>query len=171
MIAAAAAAAGLALAGGMFAAGWAAAPSPTPEVKTVEVPGDPVAQAFTDADAAWCREYKATSARLADAGEAAGAPRSMAAADLPATAWTPEEIAANKRLAEYLSTWNPGLADLRGSVSNPALQVLLDGSGQARTALVEKIQTGSYEPADRAAYRTLTANDNAILAICDRLPS
>lgn len=170
LIAAGATLATLAVAGAMFAAGWAAAPDPTTTVRTVEVPGEtPPAAIFNDADSAWCREYEATSTRLADAGEASGAPRSLAAPDLPASAWTPEEADANRRLAEYLSSWNPGLEALRGRASNPALQILMDGSGSAKNGLVEKIRSGEYLPADYSLFRSISANDKAILAVCDRI--
>lgn len=170
LIAAGASVAALAVAGGMFAAGWAAAPDPTTTTRTVEVPGaPPAATTFTEADSAWCREYDATSTRLANAGEVAGAPRSIAAPDLPSTAWTPEEAAANGRLADYLAGWNPGLEDLRGRVSNPALQILMDGSATSRSALIDAIRSGSYMPADYGLFRSVSANGNAILAICDRI--
>lgn len=170
LIAAGVTVAALAVAGGMFAAGWAAAPDPTTTTRTVEVPGAPAAAAtFTAADSAWCREYEATSTRLADAGEAAGAPRSIASPDLPSTAWTPEEAGANRQAAEYLASWNPGMEALRSRATNPALQVLMDGSAKASAELVDKIRSGTYLPADRSIYRTLTANDNAVLAICERI--
>lgn len=170
LIAAGATVAALAVAGGMFAAGWAAAPDPATTVRTVEVPGAPPAAAtFSDADSAWCREYDATSTRLADAGEAAGAPRSLASPDMPATAWTPDEADANRRLGEYLASWNPGMEDLRSRASNPALQILMDGSAKSRSALVAKIRSGSYMPADYGLYRSVSANGNALLAICDRI--
>lgn len=170
LIAAGATVAALAVAGGMFAAGWASAPDPTTTVRTVEVAGaTPEAAPFNEADSAWCREYNATSTRLADAGEASGAPRSLAAWDMPATAWSPEEAAANQRAVEYLATWNPGLESLRGRTSNPALQILMDGSAVSRSALIDAVQSGSYMPADYQLYRSVTANGNAILAICDRI--
>lgn len=170
LIAAGATVAALAIAGGMFAAGWASAPNPATTVRTVEVPGPlPAAATFTAADSAWCREYEATSTRLADAGEAAGAPRSIASPDLPSTAWTPEEAGANRQAAEYLASWNPGMEALRSRATNPALQILMDGSAKASTELVDKIRSGTYLPADRSIYRTLTANDNAVLAICERI--
>lgn len=170
LIAAGATVAALAIAGGMFAAGWASAPDPTTTVRTVEVAAPtPAAAPFNDADSAWCREYQATSTRLADAGEASGAPRSLAAPDMPATAWSPEEADANRRLADYLATWNPGMESLRSRASNPALQVLLDGSGSAKAGLVEKIQNADYLPSDYSLFRSISANDKAILAICDRI--
>lgn len=170
LIAAGATFAALAVAGAMFAAGWAAAPDPTTTVRTVEVPGEtPPAAIFNDADSAWCREYEATSTRLADAGEASGAPRSLAAPDLPASAWTPEEADANRRAVEYLATWNPGLEALRSRASNPALEILMDGSAASRSELIDAVRSGSYMPADYQLYRSVSANGNAILAICDRI--
>ncbi|QFS94611.1 hypothetical protein FIV07_27950 (plasmid) [Mycobacterium sp. THAF192] len=170
LIAAGATFAALAVAGATFAAGWAAAPDPTTTVRTVEVPGEtPPAAIFNDADSAWCREYEATSTRLADAGEASGAPRSLAAPDMPASAWTPEEADANRQAADYLATWNPGMESLRSRVANPALQILMDGSAMASAELVDKIRSGTYMPADRSIWRSLTSNDNAILAICERI--
>ena len=153
--------------GGGIAIGHTIAPAPV--TNTVEVTAEPTPSPFTDADAAWCREYNATSTRLADAGEAAGAPRSMAAPDLPATAWTVEEAAANRRFADYSDTWTPGLAKLRESAENPTLKLLVEGSDQASTTLADKIRAGTYVPADYALYRTVTGTSNALLAICERV--
>lgn len=153
-----------------FAAGRNTAPvTATPATATTTVTAEPTPQEFTAADAAWCSEYKATSQRLADAGRADGAPRSMAAPDLPATAWTPEETNTNRSLADQLAGWEPGLAGLRAHVNNSTLELLIRGSNNASTTLADKIRTGAYVPADYSLYRSVTATDNALLAICDRI--
>lgn len=150
-----------------FAAGRNTAPMNTAQPTTVTA--EPQHQNFTEADSAWCREYKATTARLAAAGEDSDAPRQMAATDVPATAWTPKEADDNRRMAEQSDRWNAGLADLRATVSNPTLKNLIEASHQADTALVDKIRHASYVPADFSLYQSVNATDNALLAICDRI--
>ena len=151
-----------------FAAGRGTAPIHTTQTTTT-VTAQPQHENFTEADRAWCREYEATTTRLAAAGENADAPRQMAAADVPAAAWTPQEAADNRRVAEQSDRWNDGLSNLRSTVSNPTLKILIEGSYEADTALVEKIRRGSYVPADFALYQSVNATDNALLAICDRI--
>jgi hypothetical protein len=141
----------------------------TATMATATLTATPQPKAFGDADAAWCREYGATSRRLADAGEASGAPRELAGKDLPATEWTPDEAAANQRFADYLATWTPGLAQLRETTTNPVLKLLIEGDNQVNAGLVGKIHSGSYVPADYSLYRSGSATSNATLAICDRL--
>ena len=140
-----------------------------PEPVTTTVEAAPQPQPFTNADSAWCREYQATSDRLAEAGRASGAPRNFAAKDLPAAAWTPEESAANARFATYLATWGPGLADLRASASNPTLKSLIEGSSATTALLVDRIQSGQYVPADANLDQSSFAMDSALLAICKEI--
>ncbi len=141
----------------------------TSEPVTTTVESAPQPQSFTDADSAWCREYQATSTRIADAGESGGAPRTLASPDLPATAWTPEEVKANDAFARYSATWTPGLAGLQKSVANPTLKSLVDGMENSNATLADKVLARTYVPADFQLYRDVSANSNAILAICDRI--
>ncbi|OWL98127.1 hypothetical protein B7435_26000 [Mycolicibacterium peregrinum] len=150
-----------------FAAGRGTAPVAAPVTTTVTA--EPQHVNFTPADGAWCREYLATTDRLVEAGKAVGAPRMMAAPDLPATAWSPEDADANRRMVDQSDRWNGGLASLRASVANPTLKILIEGSRSADTELGNKIRTGAYVPADFALYRSTNATDNALFAICDRI--
>ncbi|OBG11816.1 hypothetical protein A5768_11395 [Mycolicibacterium fortuitum] len=150
-----------------FAAGRGTAPMAAPVTTTVTA--DPQHVAFTAADSTWCREYLATTNRLIDAGDAAGAPRSMAASDLPATAWSPEDAATNRLLAEWSNRWDKERSRLLETVSNPTLKMLINGSLAADTELATKISDGTYVPGDFALFRSVTATDNALGAICDRI--
>ena len=129
----------------------------------------PQHESFTAADSAWCREYMATTARLVEAGRTADAPRSIAASDLPATAWTPEEADTNRKLAEWSNRWDVERERLRNGVENPTLRLLLTGSLTASTELTTKIADGTYKPVDFALFRSVTATDNALSSICDRI--
>ncbi|SUA31556.1 Uncharacterised protein [Mycolicibacterium fortuitum] len=166
---AAAAVGGLALIGAAFAAGRGTAPTREAAVQTIEVPGMPVAQAFTDADVAWCREYNITSTGISDAAKADGLPTSIAGKELPASAWTPDERATNQRLVEYFGRWDTGLADLRARVENPTLKLLiegmLDGSSKLSTVLGNEI----YTPADFTYYRNMFAASGGLVRVCERL--
>ena len=150
-----------------FAAGRGTAPVAAPVTTTVTA--EPQHVNFTQADGAWCREYMATTDRLVEAGKAAGAPRTMAAPDLPATAWSPEDADANRRMVEQSDRWNGGLANLRTSVANPTLKVLIEGSYSTDTELATKIRTGSYVPADFELYTSTNGTDNALVDICRRI--
>lgn len=167
-------AAGLALlaivmvAAGGFITGRNTAPSITTQVTTT-VTAEPQHESFTAADSAWCREYMATTARLVEAGRTADAPRSIAASDLPATAWTPEEADTNRKLAEWSNRWDVERERLRNGVENPTLRLLLTGSLTASTELTTKIADGTYKPVDFALFRSVTATDNALSSICDRI--
>lgn len=140
-----------------------------PEPATTTVEAAPQPQSFTDADSAWCREYQAVSSRLAEAGRAAGAPRSLAAPDIAATAWTIDEVASNGRFATYLDTWGPGLASLRDRAANPALKALIDSSSNANAALAAKIRDRTYVPADASLSRDTVVAESALLAACGEL--
>lgn len=150
-----------------FAAGRGTAPVAAPVTTTVTA--EPQHVAFTAADGAWCREYIATADQLVEAGKAAGAPRTMAAPDLPATAWSPEDADANRRMVEQSDRWNGGLANLRASVANPTLRVLIEGSYSTDTELATKIRTGTYVPADFELYTSTNGTDSALVEICSRI--
>ncbi|WP_454232449.1 hypothetical protein [Mycolicibacterium fortuitum] len=151
-----------------FAAGRGTAPIAAPVTTTVT--DEPQQQgAFTKADGAWCREYMATIDRLIEAGKAAGAPRAMAAPDLPATAWSSEDAAANQAMAEQSNRWNSALTSLRASTANPTLKMLIDASYSTDTELAAKILDKTYKPADYDLFRATNATDNALGAICDRI--
>lgn len=147
----------------------ASAPVSTPSTASQPSSVPTTAQRFTDADVAWCREYDATSNRLADAGRAAGAPRSMVAVYQPASAWTPQEADNNRRLADYLATWQPDMIQLRENASNPALKLLVETDVQETSMLVDKIRNGTYAPADSSLYRDTSAAEDAVLAACKDL--
>lgn len=167
-------AAGLALlaiimiAAGGFITGRNTAPTTTTRVTTT-VTAEPQHESFTAADSAWCREYMATTARLVEAGRTAGAPRSMAAPDLPATAWTPDDAATNQAVVAQSDRWNAGLADLRATVSNSMLKLLIESSFATDSELSTKIRNGTYAPSDFDLYRSTNATDNALTSICDRI--
>lgn len=161
--------AGLAVAGGAFAAGRGTAPTPAATVKTVEVPGVPVAQAFTDADVTWCREYNIASSRIVDETKAAGLPSNVAARDLPASAWTADERAENQRFVEYLGRWDAGLADLQSRVTHPTLKLLLDSMVAADGKLASALAGGTYAPSDYSYFRDGSAASGALGETCERL--
>ncbi|OHV03519.1 hypothetical protein BKN37_14445, partial [Mycobacterium talmoniae] len=157
--------------GGGITIGRTTAPTPvTPAAPTpsTQAPA-PSARPFAAADETWCHQYQSTSTRLADAGEAAGAPRKLAASDLPATQWTPEEITANRRFADYLATWPEGMADLRASAANPALKMLIETSLSGYENLAPTISDGTYVPADFNRLRAIVAAERGILALCKEL--
>ncbi|OWL95575.1 hypothetical protein B7435_30290 [Mycolicibacterium peregrinum] len=166
---AAAAVGGLALMSGAFAIGRSTAPTPQAAVQTVEVPRMPVAQAFTDADVAWCREYNVTSTRISDAAKADGLPTSIAGKDLPASAWTADERARNQRLIEYFGRWDAGLADLRARVENPTLKMLIDGMLDGSSKLSTVLGDDTYTPADFTLFRNASASSGGLVAVCERL--
>ncbi|BBX30550.1 hypothetical protein MALV_56750 (plasmid) [Mycolicibacterium alvei] len=154
---------------GAFATGRSTAPTPQAAVQTVEVRGMPVAQAFTDADVAWCREYNVTSTRISDAAKADGLPTSIAGKDLPASAWTPDERASNQRLIEYFGRWDTGLADLRAQVENPTLKMLIDGMLDGSSKLSTVLGDDTYTPADFTLFRNASASSGGLVAVCERL--
>lgn len=169
LVVGAVAVAGLALAGGAFAAGRGTAPTPAATAKTVEVPGVPVAQEFTDADVAWCREYNIASSRIVDETKAAGLPSNVAARDLPASAWTTEERVANQRFVEYLGRWDAGLADLQSRATHPTLKLLLDSMVAADGKLASVLAGGTYAPSDYSYFRDGSAASGALGETCERL--
>lgn len=169
LIVAAVAVAGLALGGGAFAVGRGTAPTPSAAVKTVEVPGVPVAQEFTDADVAWCREYNIASNNIAEAATADGLPTSIAGKDLPASAWTADERATNQRLIEYFGRWDTGLADLQARAENPTLKMLIDGMLDGSSKLSTVLGDGTYTPADYQNYRNMFAASGGLVRVCERL--
>jgi hypothetical protein len=154
--------------GGGILIGRTAVPTPAPTV-TKAVGASPSAKPFGAVDDTWCHEYQATSTRLADAGEAAAAPRHLTAPDLPASAWTPDDTAANRRFADYLATWTPGLARLRGTADNPAFETIVETNIASTNMLVTVIRNSTYMPADFSYFRTQAAADRAILAACKEL--
>jgi hypothetical protein len=155
--------------GGGLAIGRTIAPVPEPTVKTVQVPGQPIAQPFTDADVAWCREYNIASTQIADRGTADGLPRSMAGSELPAGAWTDEERETNRQLSTYAARWVNGLATLQSSAQNPTLKLLIDQLRSGYGQLAAKLVDGTYIPADFVIYRNVRAADGGLLAVCERL--
>lgn len=155
--------------GSGLAIGHTIAPAVAPTPRPAATTPTPSVRAFAAADETWCREYQATSGRLADAGEAAGEPRHLEAQELPASSWTPDETAANRRFADYLATSGAGLAHLRETTSNPALKALIETSVAGNDAVVVAIRTGTYTPADFVGLRTLGATDRGILALCKEL--
>ena len=168
-VVAAAAVGGLALMGAAFAAGRGTAPTPEAAVQTIEVPGMPVAQAFTDADVAWCREYNITSTGISDAAKADGLPTSIAGKELPASAWTPDERATNQRLVEYFGRWDTGLADLRARVENPTLKLLIEGMLDGSSKLSTVLGNGTYTPADFQLFRNASSSSGGLVNVCERL--
>lgn len=151
-----------------FTAGRSTAPAATPITTTVTA--EPQQQgAFTQADSAWCREYMATIDRLIESGKASGVPRAMAAPDLQASAWSPEDNAANQAMAEQSNRWNSALASLRTSTANPTLKMLIEASYTTDAELATKILNKTYKPADYDLFRATNATDNALGAICDRI--
>lgn len=146
--------------------------TPTPVAAPTNTSAPPPADSlrpFDSADETWCKTYQATSDQAAVAGNASGAPRSLAAPDVPATAWPPAAAAANQRFADYLVEWTPGPTDLRVTDAHPILKTLFEASIADSAALASVIHDRTYLPTDLKYLRSFGAIDRALLAICKEL--
>lgn len=168
-IALSAAAIGVLMIGGAagFAVGHLAAPEPT--VRTLEVPGNVEPQAFTNNDVAWCREYNITTSRLYDQDVASGAPRTLAAPELPAAAWSADERAANHALVARYGRWDAELSSLRSGADNPTLKLLINGMLDSAGRLSTAIANGTYSPTDRNEYRDVSVAGDGLVSMCEAL--
>ncbi len=141
-------------------------PSTTPATATA-LPG---ARPFDSTDKTWCAEFVRSDDSVIDRGKANGWPRNIAGKDVPATAWTAEERAANAQFRQYIALFGDGsMRDLAARSHNPALTMLMNTQISATDTAVQALDAGTYQPSDYQELLSIAGTGTAIRDICEEI--